>query len=59
MIIDQKRSIDLRRLIMSSAKFISDDLVGEGVMARSLKDLIGRAKDKLQYGDWSQVRSWS
>ena len=27
----------------------------EGVMARSLKDLIGRAKDKLQYGDWCQV----
>ena len=24
-------------------------------MARSLKDLICRAKDKLQYGDWCQV----
>ena len=57
MITDLKRSIDLRRLLMSGAIFISNDLVDEGVMARSLKDLIGRAKDKLQYGDWSQVRS--
>jgi len=30
-------------------------LARKGVMARSLQDLIRRAKDKLEYGDWCQV----